>query len=91
MIAVVRSHLSGGSKLGVVKGFDGRRRFDMHITYMGPATRTVGDTRHETYRVRIDPQPVAGFKNVIKCCGTMRRMTFTSAATASFYLYRSCR
>ncbi|HEY9078949.1 DUF3108 domain-containing protein [Magnetovibrio sp.] len=62
MIAVVRNHLLGGPKTGVVKGFDGRRRFDMRITYMGPATRTVAGARHETYRVRIDPQPVAGFK-----------------------------
>ncbi len=80
MIAVVRSHLTGGSKLGVVKGFDGRRRFDMHITYMGPATRTVGDTRHETYRVRIDPQPVAGFKK--------RHKVLWNNAAYDFYLSR---
>jgi len=83
MIAVVRSHLTGGSKLGVVKGFDGRRRFDMHITYMGLASRTVTDTRHETYRVRIDPKPVAGFKK--------RHKVIWNNAAYDFYLSRDGR
>jgi len=83
LIAVVRAHMSGGSKLGVVKGFDGRRRFDMRITYMGLASRTVGDTRHETYRVRIDPQPVAGFKE--------RHKVIWNNAAYDFYLSRDGR
>ncbi len=80
MISVVRTHLEGGPKHGVVKGFDGRRRFDMHITYLGPMERTVGDTRHMTYRVRIDPKPVAGFKE--------RHKKIWNEAAYDFYLSR---
>ena len=80
IIAVVRAHMSGGPKSGVVKGFDGRRRFDMHITYLGPASRTVGRTRHETYRVRVAPHPVAGFKK--------RHKVLWNGAAYDFYLSR---
>lgn len=62
MIALVRAHLGGGPKSGVTKGFDGRRRFDMRITYLGPATRVISDVPRETYRVRVSPTPIAGFK-----------------------------
>ena len=80
MMDVVRTHMEGGPKQGVVKGFDGRRRFDMHITYLGPASRTVGDTLHETYRVRIDPKPVAGFKK--------RHKVMWNGSAYDFYLSR---
>lgn len=80
MMAMVRNHMAGGPKTGVAKGFDGRRRFDMNITYLGPATRTVGNTKHETYRVRIDPQPVAGFKK--------RHKVLWNGAAYDFYLSR---
>jgi len=80
IMAVVRTHMEGGPKSGVVRGFDGRRRFDMHITYLGQASRTVGDTRHETYRVRIDPKPVAGFKK--------RHKVLWNGAAYDFYLSR---
>ncbi|MEG3618412.1 DUF3108 domain-containing protein [Magnetovibrio sp. PR-2] len=62
LMAFVDTHLSGGPKEGVLPGFDGRRRFDMKATYLGPATRTVGEAKYETYRVRVKPIPVAGFK-----------------------------
>lgn len=78
MIAVVRTHLDGGPKTGVVRGFDGRRRFDMHITYVGPATRTIGEAKQKTYHVRIDPNPVAGFKK--------RHKTIWTGAAYDFYL-----
>jgi len=80
IMAVVRTHMEGGPKTGVVRGFDGRRRFDMHITYLGPATRTVSGTRFETYRVRIDPKPVAGFKK--------RHKVLWNGAAYDFYLSR---
>lgn len=80
MMSIVRAHMIGGSKSGVAKGFDGRRRFDMRITYLGPATRTVGATRLETYRVRINPQPVAGFKE--------RHKALWNNAAYDFYLSR---
>lgn len=80
LMAVVRTHMEGGPKTGVVKGFDGRRRFDMHITYMGQATRTIGKTVHQTYRVRIDPQPVAGFKK--------RHKILWNGAAYDFYISR---
>lgn len=62
LMAFVGTHLEGGPKEAVLPGFDGRRRFDMKATYLGPASRTVGNTKFETYRVRIKPVPVAGFK-----------------------------
>jgi len=80
MMEIVRAHLSGGPKSGIARGFDGRRRFDMRITYFGPATRTINAVRHETYRVRIDPQPVAGFKE--------RHKTLWNNAAYDFYLSR---
>jgi len=80
MMAVVRGHMAGGPKTGVIKGFDGRRRFDMHVTYLGPMTRTVGNTHHETYRVRIDPKPVAGFKK--------RHKALWNGSAYDFYLSR---
>lgn len=80
MLDIVRAHLSGGPKSGVAKGFDGRRRFDMHITYFGPATRTIGTVRQDTYHVRIDPQPVAGFKE--------RQKIVWNNAAYDFYLSR---
>lgn len=80
IMAVVRTHMEGGPKTGVVKGFDGRRRFDMHITYMGQASRTIADTLHQTYRVRIDPQPVAGFKK--------RHKVLWNGAAYDFYISR---
>ncbi|MBL4615928.1 MAG: DUF3108 domain-containing protein [Magnetovibrio sp.] len=80
IMAVVRTHLAGGAKTGVAKGFDGRRRFDMHITYLGKATRTIAKTKHETYRVRIDPQPVAGFKK--------RHKILWNGAAYDFYISR---
>ena len=80
MIALVRAHLGGGPKSGVIKGFDGRRRFDLRIDYLGPATRTIADVAHETYRVRVHPIPVAGFKP--------RHKKFWEGAAFDFYLAR---
>ena len=62
LMSFVSTHLEGGPKEAVLPGFDGRRRFDMKATYLGLATREVGDTKFDTYRVRIKPVPVAGFK-----------------------------
>lgn len=42
MMAMVRAHLQGGPVSVVAKGFDGRRRFDMDVTYLGLASRTIG-------------------------------------------------
>ncbi|MBF0248327.1 MAG: DUF3108 domain-containing protein [Alphaproteobacteria bacterium] len=58
----VREHFAGGPSTWVLKGFDGRRRFDMTLAYLGPATRTIGERVRETYRVRVTPTPLAGFK-----------------------------
>lgn len=80
MMAVIRNHMEGGPKTGIAKGFDGRRRFDMHITYMGKATRTIAKKPHETYRVRIDPKPVAGFKK--------RHKVLWNGSAYDFYISR---
>ncbi|MCW8915262.1 MAG: DUF3108 domain-containing protein [Magnetovibrio sp.] len=80
LMATIRSHFEGGPKEAVLKGFDGRRRFDAKITYLGPATRNVRDTIYETYRVRIKPIPVAGFKK--------RHQKIWNKAAYDFYLSR---
>lgn len=80
MMAMMRSHFSGGPASTVIKGFDGRRRFDLGLTYLGPATRTVGNTQHETYRVRVTPNPVAGFKD--------KHRILWNNSTYDFYLSR---
>ncbi len=80
LMATVRAHFEGGPKEAVLKGFDGRRRFDAKITYLGPATRNVRDTIYDTYRVRIKPIPVAGFKK--------RHEKIWNKAAYDFYLSR---
>ena len=80
IMAIVRAHMAGGPKTGVAKGFDGRRRFDMNITYLGTAKRTILEVVHDTYRVRIKPNPVAGFKK--------RHKTLWNNAAYDFYLSR---
>jgi len=83
IIAIVRAHLIGGPESGVAKGFDGRRRFDMHITHLGAKQRTIAGVLHDTYRVRIVPNPVAGFKN--------RHKTLWNNSAYDFYLSRDGR
>lgn len=83
IMAIVRAHIKGGPKTGVAKGFDGRRRFDMNITYLGTTKRTILDVVHDTYRVRIKPNPVAGFKK--------RHKTLWNNAAYDFYLSRDGR
>ncbi|MBL4692308.1 MAG: DUF3108 domain-containing protein [Magnetovibrio sp.] len=80
LMEIVRTHLNGGPKSGLAKGFDGRRRFDMNITYLGPVRRTIAGIRQDTYRVRLIPNPVAGFKN-------RHKMLWNNAAY-DFYLAR---
>lgn len=80
MIAMVRAHLEGGPAFTVIKGFDGRRRFDMDVTFLGPATRTIGEVPHDTYRVRVTPKPIAGFKE--------RHRVLWNGSTYDFYLSR---
>ena len=83
MMAMVRAHIQGGPASVVAKGFDGRRRFDMDVTYLGLATRTIGDDKHDTYRVRVVPKPVAGFKK--------RHKVLWNGSAYDFYLSRDGR
>ncbi len=83
MMAMVRAHLKGGPASVIAKGFDGRRRFDMDVTYLGLASRTVGKVKHDTYHVRVVPKPVAGFKK--------RHATLWNNSTYDFYLSRDGR
>jgi len=78
MISIVRAHLVGGPKSGIARGFDGRRRFDINITDLGSVKRTIAGVLHDTYRVRIIPNPVAGFKD--------RQKTLWHNAAYDFYL-----
>lgn len=80
IMAIVRAHMAGGPKTGVAKGFDGRRRFDMNITYLGTIKRTIAGVLHDTYRVRVNPTPVAGFKR--------RHKILWNNAAYDFYLSR---
>ncbi|MCR4377943.1 MAG: DUF3108 domain-containing protein [Rhodospirillales bacterium] len=83
MMTMVRAHLNGGPPSTVVKGFDGRRRFDMDVTYLGLASRTVKGILHDTYHVRVTPNPVAGFKE--------RHKILWNGSTYDFYLSRDDR
>jgi hypothetical protein len=59
----VRAHLRGrGDETFRLRGFDGKRRFDMDGRFLGPASRTIGEAVRETYRLRLTARPVAGFK-----------------------------
>lgn len=59
----VRHHLNaGGPATFRLRGFDGRRRFDMDGEFLGAAQRTIGEARHDTYRMRLTARPIAGFK-----------------------------
>lgn len=60
--AGIKGHLEGGPANFTLKGFDGRRRFDLDVQYLGPATRIVFERPFDTYHVRVMPRPVAGFK-----------------------------
>ena len=83
MMSIIRTHLSGGPASGVVKAFDGRRRFDMDVTYLGPATRTINDVKHNTYHVRVTPKPGPGFKD--------RHRVMWNGSLYDFYLSRDGR
>lgn len=83
MMAIVKTHLEGGPASGVAKGFDGRRRFDMDITYLGPATRTIDRVKHNTYHVRVTPMPGPGFKE--------RHRAVWNGSLYDFYLSRDGR
>lgn len=83
MMAMVRGHLQGGPASVVAKGFDGRRRFDMDVTYQGLATRTIGEVKHDVYHVRVVPKPVAGFKK--------RHKALWNGSAYDFYLSRDGR
>ena len=83
MMAMVRAHLKGGPASAVAKGFDGRRRFNMDITYLGLASRTIGNVKHDTYHVRVAPKPVAGFKK--------RHKVLWNGSSYDFYLSRDGR
>lgn len=76
----VRAHLQGGPDHFSIKGFDGRRRFDFDVQYLGLATRTVRNKKHDTYHMRITPRPIAGFKK--------RHLVFWTGAAFDFYLSR---
>ena len=80
IIAIVKAHLHGGPESGIARGFDGRRRFDMGVMHMGQIKRTIAGKVHDTYRVRITPNPVAGFKK--------RHKTLWNNAPYDFYLSR---
>lgn len=80
IIAIVKAHLHGGPESGIARGFDGRRRFDMGVLHMGQVKRTIAGKVYDTYRVRITPTPVAGFKN--------RHKTLWNNAPYDFYLSR---
>jgi len=80
IMAIVRAHLKGGMDSGIARGFDGRRRFDMRVQDLGPAQRTIAGVVTKTYRVRVIPTPVAGFKN--------RQKTLWNNAAYDFYLSR---
>ncbi|MCK4940441.1 MAG: DUF3108 domain-containing protein [Rhodospirillaceae bacterium] len=73
-------HLKGGPDHFSIKSFDGKRRFDFDVEYMGVATRTVNDKKHNTYHMRITPRPIAGFKK--------RHKIFWTGAAFDFYLSR---
>ena len=79
-ISGIEEHLKGGPDHFSIKGFDGRRRFDVDVEYLGLATRIVGDKKHNTYHMRITPRPIAGFKK--------RHKIFWSGAAFDFYLSR---
>jgi hypothetical protein len=83
LMAVVRAHLKGGPSNASMKGFDGRRRFDIDISYLGLATRVIGGIKHDTYRVRVTPNPVAGFKS--------RQKIVWDGSVYDFYLSRDGR
>lgn len=83
IISIVKAHLSGGPEIGIAKGFDGRRRFDMEIAHLGAVKRTVAGVLHDTYRVRVTPNPVAGFKN--------KHKTLWNNSQYDFYLSRDGR
>lgn len=59
----VRHHLgANGPAAFRLRGFDGRRRFDMDGEFLGTATRVIDETERDTYRLRLTARPVAGFK-----------------------------
>lgn len=80
IMAIVHAHLKGGPESGVARGFDGRRRFDMGVLHMGRVKRTIQGKVQDTYRVRVTPNPVAGFKP--------RHKTLWNNSTYDFYLSR---
>lgn len=59
----VRHHLNaGGPATFRLRGFDGRRRFDMDGEYLGTALRTIDEKQRDTYWMRLTARPIAGFK-----------------------------
>lgn len=80
MQAGIKAHLEGGPATFTIKGFDGRRRFDLDVEYLGPVRRVVRKRPFKTYRVRVMPRPVAGFKT--------RHKKLWERAAFDFYLAR---
>ncbi len=76
----IEAHLGGGPQQFIIKGFDGRRRFNLNVEYLGPATRTVNRKEYNTYHVRVMPEPIAGFKK--------RHRKLWTGAAFDFYLLR---
>lgn len=76
----VAVHLNGGPDHFSIKSFDGRRRFDFDVDYLGLASRVVNEVSHETYHIRITPRPIAGFKE--------RHKIFWTGAAFDLYLAR---
>jgi len=57
-----KNHLDGGPIASTYAGFDGRRRFDMDVEYLGPAHKVINDAEFDTYHLRVTPHPKESFK-----------------------------
>lgn len=80
----VAAHLKGGPDHFSIKSFDGRRRFDFDVDYLGVASRTVNNVSHETYHIRVTPRPIAGFKEKHKIFWEQAIFDFFLARDGSF-------
>jgi len=80
----VALHLKGGPNHFSIKSFDGRRRFDFDVDYLGVASRVVNKVSHETYHIRVTPRPVAGFKEKHKIFWEQSVFDFFLARDGSF-------
>lgn len=58
-----RAHLEGsGPDTFAVTVYDGRRLFRLKGQHLGLATRVINRTEHDTQRLRVTSEPLAGFK-----------------------------